>query len=134
MPDHPRVTQSIGFYALQVEEFGDSLVIGAEELGIYLWTHRSALDLHKPVSSKKFGLKSETEEAPDAQFSGSKEDGLQDGMTYPLAMKLFLNRDGANFGQVFPDHVERPAANHFSVVHRHNKFLDALKERDGLFR
>jgi hypothetical protein len=42
-------------------------------------------------------------------------------------------REGANFTEVFPEHMQSATANHLTVFHGNHKFLDGFIEHDQFF-
>src|SRR5690606_26527517 len=71
---HPGVAQGVRLDPLQVEEFGDALVVGAQELLVDPGRDGGALDRLEAVPAEEGGLEGEAEDPADAEFAGAGEE------------------------------------------------------------
>jgi hypothetical protein len=131
---HSSIAQGIGFDGFQIQEFGHTLVVGPEQLGINLGLDRGALNLGEAMAAEEFSFKGQTEDALDANFPSPGDDALDDGMANPLPAIIGFYGNGTDLGQVLPQNVEGAAANNFLAIYCNGKFLDILIQSYGLFR
>ena len=73
LKQHPGVAEDVRLDVAQVEEFGDTDVVGPAHLLVHLGGHRRALDLGEPVAPKNSISKVSTNIRSQVQFAGDVE-------------------------------------------------------------
>ena len=112
---HPGVAQDVRLDVAQVQELGDTDVIGAAHLLVHLGGDRGALDLGETVPAEELGLESQHEHPLQLQLAGHLEQPVDDRMADAVARDLRIDRDGADLAEIGPQHVQRAAADHFAA-------------------
>ena len=122
----------LGLDVAQIQEFGDADVVGAAHLLEHLGGDRRALDLGEPILAEEPGLEGQHEEPLQLQVPGDLEEPIDDRVPDAAAGHRGIDRDGTDFAEVGPQHVQRPATDHFALdfgVLGHPEFLHRFVER-----
>src|SRR3984957_16808450 len=129
---HARVAQRVGLHPVQVQELGDTLVIGTQELGIHLRRGSLSRDLGKAVPPAELDRKRQDEYPTHAQFPGGIEQCQDYLIPGPSALMLLRHGDRAYLGQILPHHVQCTTACDFTVRGTgHPELLDVLIQGHG---
>ena len=85
---HPRVAEDVGLDVAEVQELGDTDVVGAAHLLEHLGGDRGALDLGEPVPAEELGFERQHEQPLQLQVAGDLEQLVDDGVADALAGHL----------------------------------------------
>lgn len=85
---HPRVSKGVWFDPLEIQEFGHTFIVGAQELLVDLRFYRGALNHFKTVAPKELSLKCQTKYPFYADIFGAFHDVGDDRVTDALAAHL----------------------------------------------
>ena len=103
---HPGVAQGVGFDPVQVQELRDPFVVRPEQLGVDVRLDRRPFDDRKAVGGKEVHLEGQAEDPRDTEVARLGEQRLQEHVTDPLPAVRPVGRQGADLGQVLPQHVQ----------------------------
>ena len=117
----------------QVEELGQTDVVGPAHLLVHLGGHRRALDLGEAVPTEELGLEGQHEQPLQLEIAGHLDEPLHDGVADAAALDHRIHRDGAHLAQIRPEHVQCAAPDDLAVQFGHPCLLDRLVERDEVF-
>ncbi len=109
-PQHPRVPEGVGLDPLQVQELGDPLVVGAQQLGVHRGLDRLPLDGREAVPREEGRLEGEAEQPSKAEVSRPLDKPFQERGAHPETERGLVDGDGADLAEVLPEHVQRPTA------------------------
>jgi hypothetical protein len=110
--EHSGVAQGIGLDPLEVQELGDPLVIGAQQLGEDLGGDRLPLDRLEAVASEEVGLEGQAEQARDSELAGTLDEGVEQTGAQPATEQVVVNGESADLTEVLPEDMHRPATDH----------------------
>src|SRR3954451_1831350 len=130
---HSGISKDVGLHVRQVEELGDTGVVGAAHLLVDLRSDRRALDLLEAVPGEELDLEGEHEDPLQVQFPGHVQQAVHDRVPHALTPDLRVYRDGADLAEVRPQHVQRAAADQLTVGLGDPELLDRLVERHQIF-
>ena len=126
---HPGVAQDVGLDVAQVQELGDTDVVGAAHLLEHLGGDRRALDLGEPVPAEELGLEGQHEQPLQLQLASDFEQSVDDRVADAVAGRRRVDRDGADLAEIRPQHVQRAATDHSAGEFGHPELLDGLVQR-----
>src|SRR5271156_5659486 len=126
---HPRVAQSVRLDVAEIQELGDTDVVGAAHLLENLGSHRGALDLSKPVPGEEFGLEGQHEQPLQLQVTGDPEKLVDDGVPDAASRHRQVDGDGAHLAEIGPQHMQCAATDHDALVLGHPELLDGFIQR-----
>src|SRR5690625_379073 len=91
MLDHPSVAQRVGAHTVEVKEFGDSLIVGAQQLRMYVGFNRRTVDFGESMVDEEVHLEGQAEHSGDAEFDCHIEKLLQDQVSNTPAPPRSIN-------------------------------------------
>jgi hypothetical protein len=130
---HAVVAEGVGLNPVEVKEFGDAFVVGAEQLGVHLVRDGRPVDLGEAMPPEEPDGERQHEHPPHAHFPGAAEQLSHQAVTDPLALAIRVHRDRPDLGQVLPHHVQGPAPDDHAVgsTFGHPEVLHVLVQRHG---
>lgn len=134
--EHPGVAQRVRLDPREIQELRDAVVVGSQKLGVDVRGHRGALDRAEPVRREELDLERQAEQPRQAQRAGPVDERLEQLMPDAAPPPLRGDGQGADLGQVLPQHVQRAAADDAAVRAGvgDQELLDGLVVPDHLLR
>ena len=95
--EHAGIAEGIRLYRLEIKEFGNTCVIGAQELLVNIWFDGCAVNFNKTMSTKELCLEGKAEDSFNANFASAIDDVLHKFVADTLLMQTFFYGNGTNF-------------------------------------
>ena len=131
---HPCIAEGVWLDSCQVEEFGDTLIVGTSQFGVNDGIDNLVANLSETVTRKKVDLEREAEEAGKAQLASIRFEAQHEGVTNTFSKPLVINGKRADFAEVLPHDVEGAATDRGAVgIFDDTKLLNSFVDRDVFF-
>ena len=117
----------------EVEELRDAFVGAPKELRIHIRVDDLLTDRREAAAGEEVDLEGEAEQTAEPQVLRALLELLDDRATHPVVQPLLRDDQGAHLAEVFPDDVQRAAADEAPLRLRDDELLNGFEERDDLF-
>lgn len=109
-PDHSGVAQGVGLDPLKVEELGDPLVVGAQQLGVHLRLDGLPLDRGEAVPAEEGRLEGEAEQPLQAEGQRVDHQSVEQARSDAQPVVVGVDGERPHLAEVLPQDVQGPAA------------------------
>ena len=114
-PDHAGVAQGVGLDPLQVEELGDPLVVGPQQLGVDRRLDGLPLDRGEAVPAEEGRLEGEAEQPLQAEGERVDDQSVEQARSDAQPVMVGVDGERPHFAEVLPQDVQGPAAHDLPV-------------------
>ena len=132
MQQHPGVSQGVRLHPIEAEKLSDTFVVGTQQLGVDVGRDRRAEDLREAEAAEEPDRERQYEHPLYTQLASPVEENIRDLAPDAMPLAIRADRDRPDLGEVFPQDVQRPAADDVPAgfLHGDPEFLDVLIQRD----
>src|SRR5699024_9046692 len=111
-----------------------SLIVGAQQLRMYVWFNRRTVDFGESMVDEEVHLEGQAEHSGDAEFDCHIEKLLQDQMSDTPAPPRAVDGQSPHLGEIFAHHMEGATSDRMRrlAMLGHAELLDVLVQRDVL--